>query len=112
MSGNFTLEDFRNQFRQVRRIDPMKQIVETIPGLRELLNSISEADRQRDMRRIDGIIHAMTPDERRDPSLLKRSRHRRIARRSGVDENDVRKLVREFFAMRERVNEVKGRWKL
>jgi signal recognition particle subunit SRP54 len=90
----------------------MKRIVDTIPGLRELLDSNPEADIQHDMRRIDGIIHAMTPEERRDPSLLNRSRHRRIARGSGVDEDDVRKLVREFFAMRERVNEVRGRWKL
>lgn len=97
LSGRFTLEDFANQLRQVRRMGPLHQILDMLPGgLGQAARSISPADAERELKRTEAIINSMTPQERRDPDVLNASRRRRIARGSGTDVQDVNRLLKQF----------------
>ncbi len=97
MSGRFTLEDFANQLRQVRRMGPLQQILEMLPGgLGQAARSISPEDAERELKKTEAIINSMTPQERRNPDVLNASRRRRIARGSGTEVQDVNRLLKQF----------------
>jgi len=95
--AEFTLEDFREQLRQVRRMGPLESLLELIPGVAALRGRRPEADEQeRELKRMEAILDSMTPEERRDPSILNASRKRRIARGSGTTVQDVNRLLKQF----------------
>ncbi|MFN3285010.1 MAG: signal recognition particle protein [bacterium] len=95
--AEFTLEDFREQLRQVRRMGPLQSLLELIPGLAALRGPRPEAEAQeRELKRMEAILDSMTPQERRDPSILNASRKRRIARGSGTTVQDVNRLLKQF----------------
>ncbi len=97
MSGRFTLEDFANQLRQVRKMGPFAQILEMLPGqLGQAAKAIDPKDAERQLKMTEAIINSMTRDERRDPDLLNASRRRRIARGSGTEVQDVNRLMKQF----------------
>ncbi len=75
--GQFTLEDFLDQFQQVKKMGPLGDILAMLPGAGSMLRDVEVDDR--DVTRIEAIIHSMTPDERRNPKLINGSRKRRIA---------------------------------
>ncbi|MGE3314418.1 MAG: signal recognition particle protein [Planctomycetaceae bacterium] len=108
LEGKFTLEDFKNQFKQVRKLGPMRQIIGMIPGLGDMMNANPDVEPEEEMRRIEGIINSMTLDERRNPDLIDRSRRNRIARGSGTDPADVNKLIKEFNAMSGMIQQMAG----
>lgn len=108
LEGKFTLEDFKNQFKQVRKLGPMRQIMGMIPGLGDMMNANPDVEPEEEMRRIEGIINSMTPDERRNPDVIDRSRRNRIARGSGTDPADVNKLIKEFNAMSGMIQQMAG----
>ncbi len=94
MEGTFTLEDFLEQMQQVKKMGPLGGLVGMIPGIpKEMRNS--EID-DREIARIEGIIHSMTLEERRDPKLIDGSRRSRIATGSGVTTADVNGLINQF----------------
>jgi len=97
--GKFTLDDFRKQMRQIKKLGSMREIMKMIPGMGGVLDQMGDMNPEDDMRRIEGIIDSMTLDERNNPDRIDRSRRNRIARGSGVEPSEVNKLLKEFNTM-------------
>lgn len=100
MSGEFTLEDFAQQLRQIKRMGPLTQILEMLPGgMGQLARQISPQEAEKQLKITEAIINSMTPLERRNPEILNASRRRRIARGSGTQVQDVNRLIKQFRDM-------------
>jgi signal recognition particle subunit SRP54 len=97
--GKFTLDDFRSQMRQIKKLGSMREIMKMIPGMGRIVDQMGDLNPEDDMRRIEGIINSMTHAERTNPDVIDRSRRNRIARGSGVQPADVNKLLKDFTAM-------------
>ena len=98
--GKFDLDDFRKQIVNMKKMGSMRDLMSKIPGLNQMpLDELGGIDADEEIKRIQGIIDSMTPDERSDPRLIDISRRRRIAAGSGVDPADVSGLVKQFDAM-------------
>ena len=93
----FTLDDFLDQLRQVRRMGPLSGLLKMIPGLGGQLSGLNVDERELD--RVQAIITSMTPEERANPSILNGSRRRRIAAGSGTSIHAVNQLVKQFGQM-------------
>jgi signal recognition particle subunit SRP54 len=97
MSGEFTLEDFAQQLRQVRKMGPLSKILEMLPGsMGQMARQVSPEDAERQLKLTEAIINSMTVQERRHPEVLNASRRRRIARGCGHDVQDVNRLIKQF----------------
>jgi signal recognition particle subunit SRP54 len=106
----FTLEDLRDQLRQMRRMGPLSQIMEMLPKsgpFRGLDASMVDESR---LTRVEAIIDSMTPQERRQPQVLNGSRKRRIARGSGVPVQEINQLLKQYRETRKMLKGVKGKW--
>jgi signal recognition particle subunit SRP54 len=100
MKGQFTLEDFADQLRQIKKMGPFHQILEMLPGeLGQAARQVSPQDAEKQLKYTEAIINSMTQAERRDPDILNASRRRRIARGSGTDVQDVNRLLKQFRDM-------------
>ena len=100
LKGQFTLEDFADQLRQIKKMGPFRQILEMLPGeLGQAARQISPQDAEKQLKYTEAIISSMTPGERRNPDILNASRRRRIARGSGTDVQDVNRLLKQFRDM-------------
>lgn len=99
LDGKFTLDDFSKQLRQIGKLGPLQQIMKMIPGMGGLADLDPDMDAEGDIKRIDGIISSMTPEERANPDKIDRSRRNRIAKGSGTDPADVNRLLKDFQAM-------------
>jgi signal recognition particle subunit SRP54 len=96
-SNTFNLEDFLDQMRQIRKMGPLSQIMEMIPGLNRLTGGAGQPSvDESDLKRIEAIILSMTPDERQHPEIIGGSRRRRIARGSGSSTSEVNQLLNQF----------------
>lgn len=98
--ATFTLEDFRQQLKQVRKMGPISKLMEMIPNMGGNVDMQALAPGEEDLRRFGAIIDSMTPDERRNPSLINGSRRRRIAMGSGTTVQDVNQLLKQFAMAR------------
>jgi signal recognition particle subunit SRP54 len=98
-TATFTLEDFRKQLKMVKRMGPLGQMLEMIPGMARYTDQISPQDIDRQLKRVEAIINSMTPDERRRPKVLNASRRKRIAAGSGTTVQDVNQLMNQFQQM-------------
>jgi signal recognition particle subunit SRP54 len=97
MSGKFTLEDFAQQLRQLRKMGPLHQILEMLPGgMGQLARNVKPEDAEHQLKMTEAIISSMTNEERRNPDVLNASRRRRIARGSGTEVQDVNRLLKQF----------------
>jgi signal recognition particle subunit SRP54 len=97
MAGEFSLEDFASQLRQLRKMGPLGQLLEMMPGgLGQLAKQISPQEAEKQLKMTEAIIGSMTVRERRYPDILNASRRRRIARGSGTDVQDVNRLMKQF----------------
>jgi signal recognition particle subunit SRP54 len=94
----FTLEDFLAQMKQVRNMGPLTNLLKLMPGVGRELGSLQVDEKELD--RLEAIILSMTPEERRDPSIIDGSRRRRIARGSGTNVQAVSRLVKQFGQMK------------
>jgi signal recognition particle subunit SRP54 len=95
----FTLEDFLEQMQQVKKMGPLGQLIEMIPGLGGVAKEAQGAIDRGEMKRVEAIIFSMTRAERADPAILNASRRRRIAVGSGTSLTDVNRLVKQFAEM-------------
>ena len=96
MKGEFDLDDFMQQMEQVRKMGPLSQIMDMIPGMRGVTKDLSPDVTDTQMRRIEAIISSMTLEERRRPETMNASRKRRVARGSGTEVQDVNELLSQF----------------
>jgi len=95
--ASFDLEDFLQQLRQLRRMGPLTQIMEMIPGFSSVARKLpADAMDERRIKRVEAIILSMTPQERHHPELLNGSRRRRIARGSGATAQEINQLLNQF----------------
>jgi signal recognition particle subunit SRP54 len=98
--GKFDLDDFRKQILQMKKMGSMRELLGKIPGLNQIpMDALGGMDPEEDIKRIEGMIDSMTPEERCDPALIDISRRRRIAAGSGVDPSEVSGLVKQFDGM-------------
>ena len=99
MKGNFDLEDFLVQLNQIKKLGPLENLLKLLPGAKKMgLNNVNIDPKI--MKRTEAIVLSMTPEERRDPSILKASRKKRIADGSGTTVTDVNKLLTQFEKMK------------
>jgi len=94
MSATFDLEDFLEQFQQLRKMGPLQSLVSMLPGAGQALGDV-QVD-EADLRRVEAIIRSMTPGERRTPKSINGSRKRRIAKGSGTTPQDVNSVLKKF----------------
>lgn len=106
--SSFTLEDMLDQLQQVQKMGPIGQLMGMIPGMGNLAGEAQAAVDRGDLRRTEAIIRAMTPLERRDPTVLNASRRRRIAAGSGTTLPDVNRLVKQFADMQKLMKQLAG----
>lgn len=98
-SMQFTLEDFLDQLRQIKKMGPLSQIISMIPGVK-LKGDIDFDAGEKELKKIEAIINSMTKEERQDPSIINSSRKRRIAMGSGTTVQDVNRLLKQFEDMK------------
>jgi signal recognition particle subunit SRP54 len=108
-SNELGLDDFLAQLKMIRKMGPLTSLLGMIPGLGGAQLSNMKVD-ERELDRIQAIVLAMTPEERRKPELIKGSRRLRIARGSGTSVQQVNRLVKQFAQMRKVMKQV-GRGK-
>lgn len=97
--GNYDLEDFMNNLRQIKKLGPLENILKMLPGARKMgLNNINI--NPKDLAHVEAIVSSMTPYERRHPDILKASRKQRIAKGSGRSVEEVNRLLKQFEQMK------------
>ncbi len=108
LKSSFTLDDFLDQMRQVRKLGSIGELLKMVPGLSKVLPKDFEIP-EREFVKVEAIISSMTRGERRNPNLLDGSRRKRIARGSGSQVSDVNRLVKRFEQAREMTKQLGGR---
>lgn len=108
LKGEFTLDDFMKQMQQVRKMGPIGQLLEMIPGMNKMTKDVDLSGAEKDMKRIEAIIQSMTPQERKDPKILKASRKRRVAAGSGTSVQEVNALLKQFQEMQKMMKQLRG----
>jgi signal recognition particle subunit SRP54 len=93
--GSFDLEDFLEQLQQIRKMGPISQLVEMVPGMSSLSRKLPQGADDKQMKKVEAMIFSMTPEERHSPTLIDGSRRRRIARGSGTTPQDVNQLLNQ-----------------
>jgi signal recognition particle subunit SRP54 len=99
--GQFTLEDFLDQLRQMKKLGSLERIVGLLPGGSEALRDTDLGKSEKDLRRMEGMICAMTLQERRNPHILNAKRRIRIAKGSGVTVTELNTLLNKFGQMQQ-----------
>jgi signal recognition particle subunit SRP54 len=110
-TGQFTLEDFLEQLRQMRNLGPLQDILKMLPGVpggKNAMKEMAEAVDERELRRTEAMILSMTPEERRDPAMISGSRRLRIANGSGMTTSDVNQLLKDFEGARKMMRSMLG----
>ena len=108
MKGEFTLEDFMKQMQQVRKLGPIGQLLEMIPGMNKIAKDVDLSNAEGDLKRIEAIIQSMTPKERNNPKILKASRKRRVAAGSGTTVQEVNALLKQFQEMQKMMKQLRS----
>ena len=96
--NKFDMNDLLDQFQQIKKMGPLKNILSMLPGMDKQLRDVDIDDRQ--MLRIEAVIKSMTKEEREKPDIINASRRRRIAAGAGVKVEDVNKLLRQYEQMK------------
>jgi signal recognition particle subunit SRP54 len=96
--GDFTLDDFRKQFEQLKKMGPMKDLIGSMPGMSEMIPEDEEPETA--FKRIQGMIDSMTKEERRNPDVIDINRRRRIAAGSGTEPHEIKQFLTQFDTVR------------
>jgi len=104
LKDSFTLEDFLDQIRQVKKMGPLQDLVGMLPGASKIKGLTVD---EKAILRVEAIINSMTPEERLRPEIIDGSRRRRIARGSGIKIQDINKLLKDFEQVRRMLKNVK-----
>ncbi|RIK38933.1 MAG: signal recognition particle protein, partial [Chloroflexi bacterium] len=106
LEGQFGLDDFLNQLQQLKRMGPLTQLLDMIPGVGSALRQQNVQVSDDDYKHIEAIIRSMTPQERRNPDIIRHSRRARIAKGSGVEQEDVTGLLKQFREMQKMMSQI------
>ena len=107
-SNEFTLEDFRDQLKAIRKMGPLESIMGMLPGMGNLKALAGNAPDNDQLSRVEAIISSMTPDERRRQHIINGSRRKRIARGSGTSVEEVNRLLKQFVQMQKMLKQLGG----
>ncbi len=94
--ATFNLEDFLDQLQQVKKMGPLSQLIDMIPGLSSISRRLPEGVDEKQVKKVEAVIYSMTPEERQHPETIDGSRRRRIARGSGTSPQDINQLLNQF----------------
>jgi signal recognition particle subunit SRP54 len=109
-TDEFTLEDFRDQLRTIRKMGPLEQILGMLPGfgaMKEMQQAREQVD-EKQMARIEAIINSMTAKERRNHQIINGQRRKRIAKGSGTSVEEVNRLLKQFIQMKKMLKAMGG----
>jgi signal recognition particle subunit SRP54 len=107
-ANEFTLEDFRDQLKTIRKMGPLDQIMGMLPGMGNLKALAENKPDEKQVTRIEAIIGSMTPDERRKQHIINGSRRKRIAKGSGTSVEEVNRLLKQFVQMQKMLKSLGG----
>ena len=98
-TASFNLDDFLSQLREIKKMGPLAQLVEMLPGLPQMTKRLPDGTEDKQLKKVEAIILSMTPEERHNPNMIDGSRRRRIARGSGMKPQDINQLLNQFHQM-------------
>jgi len=104
--ASFTLEDFLEQFQQIRQMGPLSQLLDMMPGMGKLAPNLSAEVTDKQFKHIEAMILSMTPEERRKPKIIDGSRKKRIARGSGTSVQEINALLNQFRQMQKMMKQL------
>lgn len=108
-SQQFTLEDFRQQMKQIKKLGSLEKILEMIPGVKSSMKELPDQDQMdKEMRHIEAIICSMTLREREDPGVINGSMRKRIAKGSGTSVQEVNRLLKQFYEAKKMMKRFSG----
>ena len=107
-TNEFTLDDFRDQLKTIKRMGPLEQIMGMLPGMGNLKALAENKPDEKQIARIEAIISSMTPEERRKQHIINGSRRKRIAKGSGTSVEDVNRLLKQFVQMQKMLKSLGG----
>ncbi len=99
--GQFTLEDFLEQLRQMKKLGSLESVLGMLPGGSEILKQTDVTKQEKEFKRMEGMICAMTTEERRNPAILNAKRRQRIAKGSGVSVTELNTMLNRFNQMQQ-----------
>jgi signal recognition particle subunit SRP54 len=105
---DFTLDDFRDQLRMLKKMGPLESVIGMIPGLGNVKQLADQKPDEKQLAQVEAIISSMTPGERRNHAVINGSRRKRIAKGSGTSVEEVNKLLKQFIAMRKMLKTIGG----
>jgi signal recognition particle subunit SRP54 len=108
LSGEFNLEDFLGQLRELKKMGPLHQLLEMVPGVSRITRDLAPDVTDTQLRRTEAIISSMTGTERRNPKVLGGSRKRRVAHGSGTSVQEVNQLLMQFRQMQRMMKQLGG----
>jgi signal recognition particle subunit SRP54 len=106
--SGFDMEDLLEQMKAIKKMGPIAQIAEMIPGMGKLAAKMPEGAQEAQMKKVEAIIQSMTPEERKNPTIIGGSRRKRIAKGSGTGVHDVNQLLNQFSQMQKLVKMTAG----
>ena len=98
-TASFDLEDFLSQLRAIKKMGPISQLAEMLPGMSKITSRLPDGAQEEQLKKVEAMILSMTPQERQNPGIIGGSRRRRIAQGSGVKPHDVNQLLNQFHQM-------------
>jgi signal recognition particle subunit SRP54 len=107
-SNEFTLEDFRDQLKTIRKMGPIESILGMLPGMGNLKTLAQNKPDEKQIGRVEAIISSMTPEERRKQHIINGSRRKRIAKGSGTSVEEVNRLLKQFVQMQKMLKSLGG----
>jgi signal recognition particle subunit SRP54 len=108
VKGEFDLEDFLEQLQQIKKIGPVSQLLDMLPGMSKLTQDLAPDVTDQQMKMTEAIINSMTREERRNPRIINASRKRRISRGSGTTVMEVNELLNQFRQMQRMMKQLTG----
>ncbi len=107
-ANEFTLEDFRDQLKTIRKMGPLEQIIGMLPGMGDMKALAENKPDEKQISRVEAIINSMTAEERRKQHIINGSRRKRIAKGSGTSVEEVNRLLKQFVQMQKMLKQLGG----
>src|SRR6476620_6103140 len=108
LSDSFTLDDFRDQLKQIRKLGALDQIMSMLPSIGPFKDLQKVKVDEKELVRVEAMINSMTPKERRNHQLINGSRRKRIAKGSGTSVEEINRLLKQFIQMKKMLKAMGG----